>query len=184
MGWSHWHSFHILRIFLQKSRTKNYYFDYISKCIEYEKLPPFQWKSNNLNARNLQNEPLWWLQNSTGKFIFCNELKPNFQLNILISHKTKILYDLTRIAAELHLKYSNKTPVKEIFNSLESLQATDPYSGKPYKWNKEKNILYSVGPNRIDDLGVYDRQKYFKEEPPDIGIVCIFHRDSNSWVRN
>ena len=163
----------VARLVFQKQRTKNYYFYYISTCIDYEKHPPFKWQSNQLTPENLHKRSFWWLQNPTGKFIFSEDLRPDFQSDILKTHQTKILYDLTRIAAELHLDYTGKKPVKEILNRMESFRTPDPYSGKPYIWDNNKKILYSVGPNRRDDGGEFDPLKHSKEGPPDIVIPCV-----------
>lgn len=160
------------RLFLQKNRTKYYYFNYVSNCIEYEKQSPFKWKQHQLTATDLQKDSFWWLQNAVGKLIFSKDVIPDLQPDILASYQTKVLYDLTRISAELHLNYTHDKPVKEILNHLESYKTPDPYSGGPYKWDKNKAILYSVGANRKDDGGVYDHSKRFKEETLDIAIPC------------
>ena len=58
------------------------------------------------------------------------------------------------ISAELHLHYDPDKPVQEILNSLESYKVLDPCSGKPYKWNDEKQLLYSIGIDREDNGGI------------------------------
>jgi hypothetical protein len=168
------------RLFLQKNRTKYYYFHYVLKCIEYEKKEPFKWPGNQLAAQDLQKGSFWWLQNAVGKFIFSKDLKPDLQHDILASYQTKALYDLTRISAEFHLNYSHDQPVKEILSHLESYKTPDPYSGKPYIWNKKKAVLYSVGANRRDDGGVVDHSHQLEEEMLDIVIPCMLHRLSKA----
>ena len=60
---------------------------------------------------------------------------------------------MTRISAELHLNYTPGKPVQDILNGLETYQTLlDPCSGKPYIWNGQKQILYSLGIDR-DDYG-------------------------------
>ena len=162
-------------LFLQKKRTQYYYFNYVSKCIEYEKQLPFKWKPHQLAARNLQKGSFWWLQNSVGKFLFSKDIKPDLQSDILASYQTKALYDLTRISAELHLNYIHKKPVKEILNHLESYRTPDPYSGNPYIRDEKKAILYSVGANRTDDGGVVNNCQLPEEKMLDIVIPCVLH---------
>ncbi|MFC2141108.1 hypothetical protein ACFLQP_02305 [Acidobacteriota bacterium] len=163
------------RLFLQKNHTKYYYFNYVSNCIEYEKQPPFKWKPHQLAAKNLQKGSFWWLQNAIGKMIFSKDSIPDLRPDILASYQTKVLYDLTRISAELHLNYTHDQPIKEILNRLESFRTPDPYSGGPYIWDKKKAILYSVGSNRRDDGGVVDSSQQLEEEMLDIVIPCVLH---------
>lgn len=161
------------RLFLQRKRTQVYYFNYISRCIRYETLPPYKWEMDFLEAENLLDSKFWWLRNPTGKFIFTKELKPGFYPDILKSQQLRILYQLTRISAEIHLKYPGKKGVEKTLDSLVSYRVSDPYSGKSYIWKREKNIIYSIGTNRRDDGGKYRGTGYFKEEPPDIAVPCI-----------
>jgi hypothetical protein len=167
------------RLFLQKNHTKYYYFNYVSDSIAYEKQPPFRWRQHQLAAKNLQKGSFWWLQNAVGKMIFSKDSIPDLRPDILASYQTKVLYDLTRISAELHLNYSHDQPVKEILNHLESYKTPDPYSGKPYIWNKKKAVLYSVGANRRDDGGAVDHSQLPEEEMPDIVIPCIITLKDN-----
>ena len=163
----------VARLFFQKQRTENYYFYYISRCIHYETQLPFEWGVERLTASLLYKDTLWWLQNPTGKFIFSEDMRPDFRGDILQTHEAKIYYDLVRISAELHLKYTGETPIPELLQQLESFREPDPYSGMRYKWNNEKGILYSVGPNRKDDKGEFDPRRHNKENPPD--IVLPYH---------
>ncbi|MCP5104671.1 MAG: hypothetical protein GY950_14905 [bacterium] len=163
----------VARLFFQKQRTENYYFYYISRCIHYETQPPFKWGVERLTTALLHKQTLWWLQNPTGKFIFSEDLRPNFREDILQTHEAKVYYDLVRISAKLHLKCTGETSVSDVLQQLESFREPDPYSGMRYKWNKEKGILYSVGPNRKDDKGEFDPRRHNKQNPPD--IVLPYH---------
>lgn len=162
----------VARVFFQKQRTKNYYFYYIFTCLEYESTPPFEWESDRLTPEALHKKTLWFLQNPTGKFIFSEDMRPDFRADILKTHRTKILYDLTRLSAEFHLTFTKETPADEVHTHLQACGLKDPYSGKPYVWNHDKKLLYSVGPNRKDDDGKFDPRKHTKEDPPDIAISC------------
>lgn len=162
----------VARLFLQKQRTKNYYYYYISTCIDYDKRPPFKWESEEVTTENLLKKFFWWLQNPTGKFMFSEDLQFDFQPDITKTHTTKALYDMVRISAELHLKHSYENPVIQTLTGLDSYRLRDPYSGKPYVWDGKKKVLYSVGPNREDDGGYFDPHVHNKADPPDIVIPC------------
>lgn len=169
----------VARVFFQKQRTKNYYFYYISNCLEYENKPPYEWESETLTPESLHKKTLWFLQNPTGKFIFSEDMRPDFRADILETHRTKILYDLTRLSAEFHLKFTKETPVDVIHGHLRACGLKDPYSGKPYLWNHDKERLYSIGPNRKDDGGQFDPRKHNKEDPPDIAVSCNISYNPN-----
>jgi hypothetical protein len=78
-----------------------------------------------------------------------------------------------KISAELHLNYDPDKPVQEILNSLESYKLLDPCSGKPYKWNDEKQLLYSIGTDRKDNGG--ETNLYHKIEGTDFAIPVILY---------
>jgi hypothetical protein len=54
----------------------------------------------------------------------------------------------------LHLNYTPGKPVREILNGLKTYQTLlDPGSGKPYIWNEQRQLLYSIGFDREDNGG-------------------------------
>lgn len=167
------------RLFLLEQRTINYYFSYFSRCIELEDQPPWQWRVKNLTPEEINKGNFWWIHNPTGKLLFSKKdyLKPNLTAEVAATVKTRILYDLTRICAELHLRYTGETPVPELLKQLEkenkNLNVTDPYSGNRYLWNEAEKVLYSVGPDRKDDKGVFDPAKHTVHAVPDIITPCI-----------
>ena len=58
------------------------------------------------------------------------------------------------IACHLHLQYHPGKPVGLQLFELESNQELiDPCSGTQYKWNEQKQLLYSPGLDRQDDQG-------------------------------
>jgi hypothetical protein len=68
------------------------------------------------------------------------------------SYYLKTIYDMTRISAELHLKYTPGKPVEETLKEVETYRTLmDPCSGKPYIWDGKKQVLYSPGTDRDDD---------------------------------
>ncbi|UCH98001.1 MAG: hypothetical protein JSV88_14425, partial [Candidatus Aminicenantes bacterium] len=92
---------------------------------------------------------------------------------IFKSYMKKAVYDMVRISAELHLKYDPDKPVQEILNGLEAYKTLDPCSGKPYKWNDEKQLLYSIGTDRVDNAG--ETNIYRKIAGSDYAIPVILY---------
>lgn len=153
----------LFHLFLQKNRTKKYFFESLVDLIDYEKNLPlkrdfyFQEKFERVYKRKL-NSWLWWVQNPVGKVIMKNYSSPNFLSVVMKSYHLKTLYDMIRISAEFHLNYTSEKTIQEILNGLKTYQTLlDPCSGKPYIYNKEKQILYSIGTDLDDDGGKEDK---------------------------
>jgi|GEM_PF-791182 len=146
-----------MALFMQKNRTKKYYFDLIKKLIDFEATPPYKWTLSPADgSREVDNSIsrgwFWWLHNPVGKIVFMNTWTPNFRVAVMKSYYLKTVYDMTRISAELHLKYTPGKPVEEILKEVETYRTLmDPCSGKPYTWNGKKQVLYSPGIDRDDD---------------------------------
>jgi hypothetical protein len=112
----------------------------------------------------------WWLRNPVGKIVL-DMAAANLGAIVFKSHRVKSLYDMTRISAELHLRYDPGKSVQENLNLLATYQTMDPCSGKPYIWNDEKQVLYSVGFDRVDGGGLYDRTTV----QTDIVLPCVLY---------
>jgi len=170
-----------LFFFLQENRTKNYANEFYKQFIEMEQTLPYQWKSNTIALEPLKVGPFWWLWNAGGKVLLTsyNDYTGNHKkgeglyATIFKSYSRKTTYDMVRISAELHLDYDPDKPVQEILNSLESYKVLDPCSGKPYKWNDEKQLLYSIGTDRKDNGG--ETNLYQKIEGTDFAIPVILY---------
>lgn len=139
----------------QRNRVSRMHYEYIKRCIDYESIPPHQWEGG-FEAINMPRTrgAFWWFHNPGGKML--NDYwNANLSNVIHRSYRLKSIYDMVRIAAELHLHYSPDKPVQEILNSLTVYrEIKDPCSGKPYRWNDEKQVLYGIGTDRKDDGGV------------------------------
>jgi hypothetical protein len=152
----------MVTLFQQKNRTKNYADEFCKQFIEKEQTPPYKWDSDYFRIAPLKEGPFWWLWNAGGKFLltdynsYTGTHNQNSGLYAVIykSYRKKAFYDMVRISAELHLNYDPEKPVQEILNGLDSYKVMDPCSGKPYKWNDEKQVLYSIGTDRQDNGGV------------------------------
>jgi len=99
--------------------------------------------------------------NPYGKFIAEQTAIPNLLGVVHKTYHTRALIDMIRISAELHLNYDPEKTVEEILKDLNSYKAMDPCSGKPYRWNSEKQVLYSLGVDRDDDKGTFSYSSYY-----------------------
>jgi hypothetical protein len=163
---------------LQKNRTKNYADEIYKQFIEMEQTLPYRWKSDRIPIKSLSTGPFWWLCNAGGKILlegysgYTTNEKVLYTL-IFKSYRLKCVYDMVRISAELHLNYDPDKTVQEILNGLESYKVLDPCSGKPYKWNDEKQFIYSIGTDRKDNGG--ETNLYYKIEGTDFAIPAILY---------
>jgi hypothetical protein len=170
-----------LFFFLQENRTKNYANELIKQFIEMDQTLPYQWKSDKVQLAPLKSGPFWWLWNAGGKVLLTSyndyaagpKQAAGLYAVIFKSYNRKTSYDLVKISAELHLNYDPDKPVQEILNSLESYKVPDPCSGKPYKWNDEKQLLYGIGTDRKDNGG--ETNLYHKIEGTDFAIPVILY---------
>lgn len=138
----------------QNNRTKKYYYDHFSKIIESERIPPYKWESDPRELEDVKQGFFWWVQNPFGKLHFKKDVIENFPTVSLKSWHAKVLYDMAKISAELHLKYDPSISVQENLDGLDSYRSLpDPCSGKPYIWHEKKQMLYSYGADRDDDGG-------------------------------
>jgi hypothetical protein len=170
-----------LFLFLQENRTKNYADEFFKKFIEMEETLPYRWKSDTVQLETFKAGPFWWLWNAGGKILLTtyndytglHKKGSGLYAVIFKSYGKKAIYDMVRISAELHLKYDPDKPVQEILDGLDSYKVLDPCSGQPYKWNDEKQFLYSIGTDRTDNGG--ETQDYQKIPGTDYAIpVTLF----------
>jgi len=142
------------KLFYQKNRTNNIRERYMKELITLEKTPPVQWDQGSLREAPMHaSGAFWWLQNPVGKKLL-DAFGPNFMTVIYKSYALKAHYDMVHIAADLHLHYDPSRPIGETLDRLASYQELlDLCSGKPYKWDEAKQILYSIGIDRVDNGG-------------------------------
>ncbi len=60
---------------------------------------------------------------------------------------------MLRLSAKLHSKYNNYKDENEVLNLVNSFDEIDPFSGKPFVWDKKKQLLYSLGSEGEDNGG-------------------------------
>ncbi|MCK4765871.1 MAG: hypothetical protein KAW12_26965 [Candidatus Aminicenantes bacterium] len=154
----------LLYFFTQPNRTNKYKNDHMVKVIECDRTPPYKWTSDPRETKDVKSGWFWWLRNPGGKIIYEKYLKGDAESIAKVVQRTyaaKTVYDMVKISAGLHLNYTPDKPVQEILNGLETYKALlDPCSGKPYRWNDEKQVLYSIGVDRKDDGGNQDHNKF------------------------
>lgn len=140
--------------FFQNNRTKKYFYEHLSNIIESERIPPYKWESDPRELEDVKQRFFWWVQNPLGKLNYKKNAIENIPTVSLKSWHTKVLYDLTRISAELHIKYDPSISIQENLDGLDSYRSLqDPCSGKPYIWHEKKQMLYSYGADRDNDGG-------------------------------
>jgi hypothetical protein len=144
--------------FLQENRTVGYMNRFIKKIKYLDETPPHRWQTGStvtLTGIVKAPEVFSWLINPAGKSIYHSYRYKYFNM-ISQAHQTRALYDLVRISAEFHLEDNPGEPVEEVLERLAAYKTIDRCSGKPYKWNPQKRILYSIGTDRRDNGGVMD----------------------------
>ena len=164
-----------LFFFLQENRTKNCADEYFKQYIEKEQTLPYRWKSDTIQLGPFKTGPFWWLWNAGGKALLASytDYVAGLYTVIFKSYGKRALYDMVRISAELHLAYGPDKPVLEILSGLDSYKVLDPCSGQPYKWNDEKQVLYSIGTDRTDNGG--ETQNYQKIQGTDYAVPVILY---------
>jgi len=143
-------------IFTLPEHTRNLRKRMIEKIIHAERTDPHKWKQDPFAPRDFTRGLFWWVRNPGGKILlnrFAGASGGSLARVILKSYRARTVYEMLRISAELHLNYTPEKGVMETLNGLSSYSVMDPCSGRPYIWNSEKQVLYSIGTDRIDDGG-------------------------------
>jgi len=149
----------IYRLFLQENATENY-IDKITKLsINFEQKEPFKVQDKDIKQK-LKNEKekfkgfLQLFYNPFGQMLIKKHWFYSIYWLRKTSYSVKTLYDLTKISAELRYKYKGEKSIISVLKTLNAYQKLlDPFSGKPYKYDSHKKLLYGFGPNLIDDKG-------------------------------
>jgi hypothetical protein len=127
-----------------------------------EETPPFLWGSSPRPASRLgivlDLGPFWWLRNPLGKIMVRSAVPFTWlvlQHYVYRSHGLKVRYDLTRLLARARLQAGRNMRLDQAVLKilLASADERDPFSGDPFLFSRELGMLYSVGPNRLDDGG-------------------------------
>ena len=160
-------------LFTQQNRTLHLRDQIILSIVEAERVPPYQWTDDPFEPKSPVKGLFWWVQNPGGKLHmhkFAIEGGRNLAVVILKSNRVKTTYQILRISAELHKEFNPNEPVQTILDRLETYKTPDPCSGKPYIWNDQKQILYSIGTDRKDDGGEPQTKTRFGDFP--LPVTC------------
>jgi hypothetical protein len=80
------------------------------------------------------------------------------------------------IAAERYRRKTGQWPasIAAIDKSILPIVPLDPYSGGPFRMSRNdgKLLIYSIGPNRKDEGGVYEPERLTKGERDDVGAYA------------
>ncbi len=139
------------QLFLMKNRTLAYFEDSLAWLLSLDGTPPNLWTDRSDSPPSFRGFKLWWLWNPAGKLLY-EGFGPAYQRRTVErKFRTRALYDLVRISAEMRWRDSEAGAAGGGTSGLESFRAADPFSGQPYMWDAATGTLRSVGPDGRDD---------------------------------
>jgi hypothetical protein len=127
-----------------------------------EETPPWQWDAKRGAAlhRGLDSlqSPFWWLRNPLGKMMVRSAVPytwPVLQHYVYRSHVLKTRYDLVRLLARARSQAGREGGLSRaaLAELLSAATERDPFSGLSFLFGRERGLLYSIGPNGLDDGG-------------------------------
>ena len=165
----------VLSLFLKKKETLDLYASFWNRIRWLEAHPPYQWPPGQSDGRfDPTARPLWWLRNAFGKMMVRSAIPfPWVAINnhVYRTHLLKARYDLTRILAEWHSRRQPGEDPLAVLREVEAFRDPDPFSGKPYRVNPEKMVIYSIGSDREDNGGT-EQVNYLRDS--DITVPYFF----------
>ncbi len=163
-------------LFYQKNRTFKIYDDNLKHILYMDKTPPYLWKKDFKIYKNPTESFFWWVQNPLGKSweIILNISEPTNKREISKNLEIKAMLDMLKIGAELKLLYNGEKDINRLLKTLKIYNSyIDLCSGTPYKWNGEKQVLYSIGIDRKDNKG--DFNWHWEEKETDYPLPIILY---------
>jgi hypothetical protein len=138
------------KIYIPGNRIKQYYLNAYKRLLELGDQPPFQ------RRETVENTVRQMMADKKIPFDIFDEWGPLKMMEriIRLPYQTRAMNDLICISAELYLTYDPGLTLEKNLERLDTYKAIDPFSGSPYRYNAEKRVLYSIGPNRSDDGGM------------------------------
>lgn len=125
-----------------------------------EETPPWRWGKSPLLGRRsppVATGPLWWLRNPVGRMMVRSAMPYNFpvlQHYVLQSHELRARYELVCLLARARASTpASRVPAAMLLRLLASAPERDPFGGGPYRYAATRRLLYSLGPDRLDDGG-------------------------------
>ncbi len=139
------------QMFLMKNQTLEYFRESLDWLLALDVSPPYLWTNIKEAPPSFKKMRFWWFINPSGKLLY-ESFDPVYEKRTIErKYRTRALYDLVRISAEMFLCRNEAEPSGIWLERLESFHSRDPFSGKPYRWDKEGEVLYSVGADGRDD---------------------------------
>jgi hypothetical protein len=132
---------------LQKNRTKAYFREALDWLVALDTDPPFKWGAAAAAPPDFSRLDFGWLWNPSGKLLYESFGPVRQKRSIERDYLARALHDLVRIAATLRLAPSGARPEET------DPGVRDPFSGRPYRWDAERSLLWSVGVDGKDDQG-------------------------------
>lgn len=149
--------------FLKENETSAMMRDYWDGIARLERVPPWQWgEAANPAAKRGRGPgpaaPLWWLRNPLGKMMVRSAVPfhwPIVRNFVQRGHETKARYDLLRVLARARLEAPRGEGLDEasLLRLLAGADERDPYSGRPFLFSRARQMIYSIGADRVDDGG-------------------------------
>lgn len=134
-------------LFLQKNRTKAYLRAGLDWLLALDAAPPFRWREAAAGPPSFGRFNVGWLWNPSGKLLYESFGLARLKRVVERSALVRALYDLVRLSASLRVKGSRES------SEGPDTGAPDPFSGRPYRWDPGRSILWSVGADGKDDQG-------------------------------
>jgi len=178
-------AFHALAsFFVQRNESLAMMREFWNEIGELERTPPWRWQDSplqRLRASGATSEPFWWLRNPVGKMLVRSAVP--FHWPVLLhyvyrSHELKARWDLVRLLAEARRRAGAEvgTAEEDLRRLLAAAPERDPFSGGPYRFDRARRVLYSVGADAVDDNG-RERPELWRDS--DIAVPIHFvNRDS------
>ena len=134
-------------LFLQKNRTKAYLRAGLDWLLALDATPPFRWGEAAAHPPAFGRLNVSWLLNPSGRLLYESFGLVRQKRVIERAFLARALSDLVRLSASLHL---DRQPEGDEGRDLGPL---DPFSGRPYRWDAGRSLLWSVGADGKDDQG-------------------------------
>lgn len=152
---------HALAVFfLKENETTAKLREYWEEVGALEEAPPWKWRLPPPLQRRSPGAPagpFWWLRNPLGKMMVASAVPYNWpilQHYVYRSHELRVRYDLVRLLAAARLAAGAELRLGEAaLRGQLAAGERDPFSGAPYRFSRELGVLYSIGPDAVDDHG-------------------------------
>ncbi|HEX7503042.1 MAG TPA: hypothetical protein VF451_06450 [Acidobacteriota bacterium] len=146
--------------FLKENETTAMLRKYWEEVGALEEIPPWKWRLPPPLQRRSAGAPagpFWWLRNPLGKMMVASAVPYNWpilQHYVYRSHELRVRYDLVRLLAAARLAAGAELKLSEAaLRGQLAAGERDPFSGAPYRFSRELGMLYSIGPDAVDDNG-------------------------------